>query len=192
MQPLFSRRPALSLCHFTLVTHLGAAWPCSSHIWGLLLMSQTKSTNPSLLLPFLGSSRRRDEWEPNAVCLQFSSICCFLHTEGWLCSLASQTKPREGFCLVVSEGASLAVAPFAQSYTYKTTQNYCMQTSLPTTWRCIKTTLFNLNRFLDFNCIYRTSALSVCCSFWSTHLPLHLYFMKILEFGHFCCCPAVV
>lgn len=123
----------------------------------------------------------------------------FLQAEGFtwgvfLGSLVSQTKPRGRFCPVVSEGSSLAAAPFAHFYTHKTRQNDYMQTSLFTTWRCGKTTLFNLNRFLDFNSIfiYITSALSVSCSFSSTHLPLHLHFMKILGFGHFCCCPAVV
>lgn len=72
----------------------------------------------------------------------------FLQAKGFnwgvlLCSLASQTKPEGDFVLVVSEGSSPAVAPFAHFNTYRTIQNYYKQTSLFTTWRCVKTTLFN-------------------------------------------------
>lgn len=49
--------------------------------------------------------------------------------------------------LVEPEGSSLAVAPFAHFYTCKNKQNYYMQAFLFTTWSCVKTTVFHLNRF---------------------------------------------
>lgn len=192
MQPLFSRSPALSPCHFSLVTHLRSGWACSSHIWGLLLRSKTKSTapaHPCSCLPWLFQEKG---WEPSAVCLQFSAICCFYSLRVGFALWHRRPSHEGGFVLVLPEGSSFAAAPFAHFYTYRTIQNYCTQTFPFTTWRCVKTAGFNSNRFLDFNYIYRTSALSVSCSFSSTHLPLHLYFVKILGFGHFYCCPAVV
>lgn len=196
---LFSRSPALSWCHFSLVTHLKPGWAWSSHLWGLLLMSKTKCTAQLSRAPALPWLLQEQGWEPSALCLQFSSVCSFYRLRvlpgGFYFALWHHRPSHEGdFVLVVSEGSSLAVAPFAHFCVHKTIQNYYLQTSLFTTWSCGKTTVFNLNRFLDFNYIYIyiTTAFSVSYSFSSTHLPLHLYFMKILGFGHFCCCPAVV
>lgn len=143
---------------------------------------------PAPALPWLFQEKG---WEPSAACLQFSSICCFYRLRVGFALWHHRPSHKGDFVLVVSEGSSLAAAPFAHLCTPKTTQNYCMQTSLFTTWRCVKTTVFNWNRFLGFNYIYRRSALSVSCSFSSTHLPLLSYFMKILRFGHFYC-PAIV
>lgn len=183
MLPLFSRRAVLSLCHFALVTHLKPGWVWNFSHLGTVANEQSQIHSSCLSLALAGEGVRAKSCLPSV----FFNLLFLLRV-----GFALRPSHKGDLVLVESEGSSLAVAPFAHFHTCKNKQNYYMQTFLFTTWSCVKTTVFHLNRFLDFNYIYIRSAVSVCCSFSSTHLPLHLYFLKILEFGYFFCCPAVV
>lgn len=111
MLPLFSMRPALSLCHLgdMLEIELGFKF---SHLGAVANeQNQIHSSSSSTLLPFPVSFRRDESQVLSA--FSFLQFTVFYRLRFGFALWHHRLSHEGNFVLVVFEGSSLAVAPFA-------------------------------------------------------------------------------